>query len=128
MKILYSYSEDDWLSATENPFDAVEYVLNDMSDKVFHNCTEVQIYEGVAKDYNISDFFSAEQIIENIQENAWLEGDEAADGYLKDLDKVVVDELKQAIISWADKHNLHPDFCSVVDVKPYIYVLQQGDK
>lgn len=58
----------------------------------------------------------------------WWEGDEAADGYLEDLDKVVVDELKQAIISWADKYNLHPDFCNVVDVKPYNYVLQEGDK
>jgi len=128
MRTLYSHKEDDWLSATEEPFDAAEYILNDMSDKEFHNCTEVQIYEGVAKDYNISDFFSAEQIIENIQEDAWWEGDEAADGYLDNLDKTVVDELKQAIVAWADKYELHPTFSSVVDVKPYTYVLQEGDK
>ena len=71
MRTLYSHNEDDWLSATEDVFDAVERVLDDMSDKEFSTCTEVQIYQGVAKEYNISDFFSAEQIIENIQENAW---------------------------------------------------------
>ena len=56
------------------------------------------------------------------------EGKEAADGYLENLDKTVVDELNQAIVAWADKHNLHPDFYSVVNVKPYTYVLQEGDK
>lgn len=128
MRTLYSHNEDDWLSATEDVFDAVERVLDDMSDKEFSTCTEVQIYQGVAKEYNISDFFSAEQIIENIQEDAWWEGDEAADGYLENLDEVVVEELKQAIVAWADKHNLHPDFYNVVDVKPYTYVLQEGNK
>ncbi len=103
-------------------------ISKDMSDEEFNTCTEVQIYQGVAKEYNISDFFSAGQIIENIQESAWWEGDEAADGYLENLDKGVVDELKQAIVAWADKHNLHPDFCNVVDVEPYTYVLQEGDK
>lgn len=129
IRTLYSHSEDDFTYASEDPSEAARYALDNMSRHEFEKCKEVTLYKGVADvKPSIERYVNPHKIIEDIREYAWCWVDDFIGDYLKNLPLEVVDDLREHIVKWADKHNLHPNFFNVKDVEPYNYVLQDGDK
>lgn len=76
-------------------------------------------YVGRVDTYNA--FIDADGIIEHIQDDAWSECGEVAEGFLSDVTKEQTEELQNklndVLQEWLTKHNLQPTFGDMVDIE-----------
>ncbi|MDT2848779.1 hypothetical protein P7H60_06360 [Vagococcus carniphilus] len=59
-------------------------------------------------------------IIENIQEQAYSECGDSADGFLEDVTKEHKEELENIILDWFDKHNYKANFYKILNVEEIV--------
>lgn len=55
-------------------------------------------------------------IIDNIQEQAWSECGDSADGFLNNVTKEHKEGLENLILDWFEKHNYKADFYTITNV------------
>lgn len=88
----------------------------------FSACDEkaVTIYSAESVECKLSDFLYLPGLIESIQDQAYEEVDELAEGY---LDDITIDQqadlesmIKSTLDEWADKHRHQPRFYRVINV------------
>lgn len=114
-KWCYSLNEEDFTGGLCSKEDAIsegrEYAIDD--DKPY-------FYIGKA----ISDFtpsIDIDCIIENIQEDAYQNGGEWAEGYLEDITKEQANELDEklndVLSNWIDKYNIKANWFTVADIE-----------
>lgn len=76
-------------------------------------------YVGEVDNYNA--FFDGESIIDYLQEDAWSECGEVADGFLCGIADEQIEELQDklndVLQEWLTKHDLQPTFGKMVEVE-----------
>lgn len=109
------YSKDEELFEFDELDDVVESVWNDGELKVDDKLT---VYSGESVIRTAADYANVD--IYNLQDSAYDECGEYAEGWLEKLPEGAEEELndivKEAVNTWADKYNLQPKFFTVIDV------------
>ena len=124
MELKYStdektYNYDDLHEAGERAFDDVGVEVGDIRT----------IYVGEPVRFSASDFIP--NYIEAMGERAYDEiGEHVGEWpeYTGEQEKELVDSIKAAVDSWADKHGRHPTFFSIKNSKPITIKLLENDE
>lgn len=117
MEILYSHIEDDWSSADECIEEVATIHFADISAEESKDMTELTLFKGVKAPQNFDDFLCIDSLVEHVNERAYEECGEHAEGYLASVSADQKDELRKLICQWADKHELSPNFFMVEQIK-----------
>ena len=111
--------EDEWMSADECPHEIAQRQYHEMSDGEIKGLVEVTIFKGKKVRQKFANFFSVENLIDEMQERAYDCIDECAEDYLNDVTDEQKGELGKLVIEWAAKHSIEPSFYLVEDIEEY---------
>lgn len=126
--VLYNRSEDEWCFAEEAIEETVQQALDEMTEEDFAELGYVTIYKGIQKQQHFKSYFKVEDLLESINEYAYNECGEFAEDYLQALPQEVIDNLKNVVCKWADKHKLQPTWFMVEDVvEVKVYPVDKND-
>ena len=82
------------------------------------NDSVLVIYKGVKVSRKHNDYFNANSIIEDIQESAFNDVGDFAEGYLTELSLQDIKQLQYMLSKWLDKNAAQPLFYAVKNVTP----------
>ena len=120
------YSTDEETYNHDSIHEAGESAFNDVGVKVGDTRT---IYSGEPVRFSASDFIP--NYIEAMGERAYDEiGEHVGEWpeYTGEQEKELVDGIKAAVDSWADKHGRHPNFFGIKNSKPITIKLLENDE
>lgn len=97
------------------------YDIEDINDQLIvdgHEIGEkVIVSRGVKKEFDHSDFFSVDRMIENMRESADDEMGEFAESYLDEMTGVKKGELHNHILNWFSENKVNVNFFGVEGIE-----------
>jgi hypothetical protein len=111
----YSFNDEDY----HGVFDSVEAAIDEASESDDGTEDQNVIYIGTCKFFTIQDF--APKIFGYLVDIAWDEAGESSQEWLDGVTSEQEDSLNayvsNALMAWADEHNLQPRFYTVENVQ-----------
>lgn len=116
-KILYSTHEDDFSNSEESLEDVAQQLWEEFTLEEQQECDSMTLYKGKVLQPKLSDFLQGDFLLEEVSTLAYDTCGEWAIDYLKDVTNDKIKELDDLVSSWADKHNLNPNWFMIEDIE-----------